>query len=53
MAHKYVEYKDGGHISPAFQGLPAIFEFFNTHTVRGAKPKPKADSDATSRAPGA
>ena len=51
MAHKYVEYKDGGHISPAFQGLPAIFEFFNTHTVRGAKPK--ADSDATSRAPGA
>ena len=37
MTHKYVEYKDGDHISPAFQGLPAIFEFFNTHTGRGKK----------------
>ena len=38
MTHKYVEYKDGDHISPAFQGLPAIFEFFNTHTRRGTTP---------------
>jgi len=34
MTHKYVEYKDGGHILPAFQGLPAIFEFFNAHPKR-------------------
>ena len=38
MTHKYVEYKDGGHIYPAFQGLPAIFEFFNTHAGRGVTP---------------
>jgi len=37
MTHKYVEYKNGGHILPAFQGLPAIFEFFNTHSERGKK----------------
>lgn len=37
MTHKYVEYKDGGHIGPAFQGLPAIFEFFNTHAERRKK----------------
>ena len=37
MTHKYVEYKDGGHIGPAFQGLPAIFEFFNTHAERREK----------------
>ncbi len=39
MTHKYFEYKNGGHMSPAYDGLPAIFEFFNKHTGRG---KPKA-----------
>ncbi|GIS62976.1 MAG: hypothetical protein CM1200mP2_52010 [Planctomycetaceae bacterium] len=38
MTHKYIEYKNGGHMSPAYDGLPAIFEFFNKHTERG-KPK--------------
>ena len=38
MTHKYIEYKTGGHMSPAYDGLPAIFEFFNKHTERG-KPK--------------
>jgi poly(3-hydroxybutyrate) depolymerase len=52
MTHKYVEYKDGGHIYPAFQGLPAIFEFFNTHTGRGVTPGKTTRSSARgSRAP--
>jgi poly(3-hydroxybutyrate) depolymerase len=46
MTHKYIEYKDGGHISPAFQGLPAIFEFFNTHSERGAKVKEETQKKA-------
>ena len=52
MTHKYVEYKDGGHIYPAFQGLPAIFEFFNTHAGRGVTPGKTTRSSARgSRAP--
>lgn len=31
MKHKYVEVKGGGHIMPAIQRLPDIFEFFNEH----------------------
>ncbi|HAA50854.1 MAG TPA: hypothetical protein DCE43_14155 [Planctomycetaceae bacterium] len=52
MTHKYVEYMDGGHIYPAFQGLPAIFEFFNTHAGRGVTPGKTTRSSARgSRAP--
>ena len=31
MTHKYIEVKDGGHVAPAFQKLPDIFEFFDKH----------------------
>ncbi len=45
MTHKYIEYKNGGHISPAFDGLPAIFEFFNKHTERGKPTVPAPPGD--------
>jgi len=32
MTHEYIEVKDGNHIKPAITQLPAIFEFFATHT---------------------
>ena len=32
MNYKYVEVKGGGHIRPAFQKLPDVFDFFNKHT---------------------
>jgi len=32
MNHKYIEGKGGGHIRPAFEKLPDIFNFFNRHT---------------------
>jgi poly(3-hydroxybutyrate) depolymerase len=45
MTHKYIEYRNGDHISPAYDGLPAIFEFFNTHTERGKPRVPAPPGD--------
>lgn len=32
MDHEYIEVKGGGHIRPAYEKLPEIYEFFNKHT---------------------
>jgi poly(3-hydroxybutyrate) depolymerase len=32
MNHEYIEVKGGGHIRPAYEKLPEIYEFFNKHT---------------------
>lgn len=31
MSHRYIEVEGGDHIRPAFQTLPEIFAFFNSH----------------------
>ena len=45
MTHKYLEYKRGGHIFPAFQALPDIFSFFNKH---GGQPAPPSSEKPSS-----
>ena len=45
MTHTYIEVKDGNHIKPAFTQLPAIFEFFATHTKMVPSKKEASDSD--------
>ena len=32
MNHEYIEVKGGGHIRPAYEKLPEIYNFFNKHT---------------------
>jgi len=32
MVHEYIEVKGGGHIRPAYEKLPEIYEFFNKYT---------------------
>ncbi len=40
MTHEYLEIAGGDHVSVAFENMPKIFEFFNTHK-RVEKPKPQ------------
>ena len=42
MNYKYIEVKGGGHIRPAYEKLPEIYNFFNKHTRKPAGKKKDA-----------
>jgi hypothetical protein len=42
MDHEYIEVKGGGHIRPAYEKLPEIYNFFNKHTRKPAGKKKDA-----------
>ncbi len=44
MDYEYVEVKGGGHIRPAYEKIPDIYNFFNKHTKKSADKKKKKDA---------
>ena len=39
MDFEYIEVKGGGHVRPAFEKLPEIYNFFNKHAKKPAEKK--------------